>query len=66
MIVYRNCYLYRCGNDIIISTSKNPNSSKKINESRLSYVYGHSQNLKAVKDEGGNYFYLADDCQEIQ
>ena len=65
MIVYRNCYLYRCGNDIIISTSSNLDSARKINAKKLGYTHD-KKGLKSVQDEEGNYFYLADDCQEIQ
>lgn len=72
MSVWKNCYLYRTGEDkktitININKSENPDIAfKSFKENELSYNHNGKGDLVWVSDLEGNYYYLAEDCQEIQ
>ena len=66
MSVYHNCYLFRSGDDILIQHNKNIEDVKRFSSNDLGYTHEGNGDLKNVIDPEGNYYYLADDCKEVQ
>lgn len=66
MSVYKNCFLYRSGEEIIIDINGNPDYAKRVKESELGYTLDGEKNLVSVQDKEGNYYYLDESCQRIQ
>jgi len=68
--VWKNCYLFRTGDDnIAIEYNQKENideSVKLFKPNNLMYSFYSKNNLKFVRDPEGNYYYLAKDCQKIQ
>lgn len=72
MSVWKNCYLFRTGEQkskvtIEYRKSDNPDIAFRVFEgNELSYTHDGKGNLIKVRDPEGNYYYLAEDCQKIQ
>ena len=66
MSVHNNCYLFRSGKKIVVDTNGNPDDAKRFDGNNLGYSHNGKGELEFVKDDAGNYYYLADDCKQIQ